>query len=133
MEGKLKQILEDEALSTRLLRTLVESSYDSILVTDATKASRIVYANKAFQKLTGFTPSEVMGKTPRILQGPGTERDVIARLARALKERRKFEGRAINYRKDGRPFVMAWRVLPIRQDRDVKLWVAIQREASGSA
>ena len=42
----------------------------------------------------------------------------------------KFEGKAINYKKDGTPFIMYWRVLPIKVAKKVKLWVAIQREGS---
>ena len=74
--------------------------------------------------------SEVIGKTPRSLQGKGTDKKVIDRLTVALRSGMKFEGKAINYKKDGTPFIMYWRVLPIKVARKVKLWVAIQREGS---
>jgi PAS domain S-box-containing protein len=80
--------------------------------------------------LTGYDPSEVIGKTPRILQGPATVSKVIARLTEALKSGRKFEGKAINYKKDGTPFIMYWRVLPIKVEKKITAWVAIQREGS---
>jgi PAS domain S-box-containing protein len=111
----------------------MEASYDSILITDATQAAKIIYANNAFRTLTGYAPSEVIGKTPRILQGPGTDKKVIARLGKALKKGGKFEGRAINYRKDGTPFIMYWRVLPVRIAGKTKLWIAIQREGFSTA
>jgi PAS domain S-box-containing protein len=113
-----------------LLKVLADNSFDSILVTDATVKGKIIYANKAFEKLTGHLSSEVIGKTPRILQGKGTDKKVIDRLTVALKSGIKFEGKAINYKKDGTPFIMYWRVLPIKVAREVKLWVAIQREGS---
>jgi len=53
---------------------------------------------------------------------------VIARLSNALKSGAKFEGKAINYKKDGTPFIMYWRVLPIKVA--ITAWVAIQREGS---
>ena len=113
-----------------LLQVLAENSFDSVLVTDASAEGKIIYANKSFKKLTGYDPSEIIGKTPRILQGPGTDSKVIARLSDALKSGRKFEGKAINYKKDGTPFIMYWRVLPIKVGKKITAWVAIQREGS---
>jgi hypothetical protein len=80
--------------------------------------------------LRWHAPSSVIGKTPRILQGPGTDEKVIAKLSNALKSGAKFEGKAINYKKDGTPFIMYWRVLPIKVGKRITAWVAIQREAS---
>ena len=116
--------------SLTLLKVLAANSFDSILITDATASGKIIYANKAFKKLTGHDPSEVIGKTPRILQGAGTDKKVIKRLAVALKSGVKFEGKAINYKKDGTPFIMYWRVLPIKVGKKIEAWLAIQREGS---
>lgn len=116
--------------SLALLKVLAENSFDSILITDATAKGKIIYANKAFKKLTGHDPSEVTGKTPRILQGSGTDKRVIDRLTAAMKAGKKFEGKAINYKKDGTPFIMYWRVLPIKVGKKVEAWVAIQKEGS---
>jgi PAS domain S-box-containing protein len=128
MAVTLEKALRDTGVSGKVLQVLMEASYDSILITDATAAAKIIYANNAFKTLTGYAPSEVIGKTPRILQGTGTDRKVIARLGKALKKGGKFEGRAINYRKDGTPFIMYWRVLPVKVATQTKFWVAIQRE-----
>lgn len=128
MAATLEKALRDTGVSEKVLPVLMEASYDSILITDATAAAKIIYANNAFKTLTGYAPSQVIGKTPRILQGPGTDRRVIARLGKALKKGGKFEGRAINYRKDGTPFIMYWRVLPVKVSGETKLWIAIQRE-----
>ena len=116
--------------SLALLKVIAENSFDSILVTDATSDGKIIYANKAFKRLSGYDPSEVIGKTPRILQGIGTDKKVIDRLSVALKSGGKFEGKAINYKKDGTPFIMYWRVLPIKVGKKIELWVAIQREGA---
>ena len=116
--------------SLALLKVLAENSFDSILITDATAKGKVIYANKAFKTLTGHEPADVIGKTPRILQGTGTDKRVIARLAEALKTGKKFEGKAINYKKDGTPFIMYWRVLPIKVGKNIEAWIAIQREGS---
>ena len=123
-------ILATPGLSLPFLKVLAENSFDSILITDNSKDGKILYANKAFKKLTGHDPSEVIGKTPRILQGAGTDAKVTDRLRDALKTGGKFEGKAINYKKDGTPFIMYWRVLPIKVGRNIEAWIAIQREGA---
>ncbi|NQW05319.1 MAG: PAS domain S-box protein [Acidobacteria bacterium] len=130
MALSLEKILESKDASLALLQVLAENSFDSILVTDASSAGKIIYANKAFKKLTGHDPADVLGQTPRILQGPGTDKKVIGRLSSALRAGGRFEGKAINYKKDGTPFIMYWRVLPITVRKKITAWVAIQREGS---
>lgn len=130
MASAIETSLGRTETSLTLLKVLAENSFDSILITDATANGKIIYANKSFKKLTGHDPSEVIGKTPRILQGVGTDKKVINRLSIALKSGRKFEGKAINYKKDGTPFIMYWRVLPIKVGKKIEAWLAIQREGS---
>jgi len=130
MSMSIAKLLESDQ-SISLLAALAENSFDSVLITDASKAGKILYANKAFQTLTGFTSKDVIGKTPRILQGPATDAKVIKRLSNALQKGGKFEGKAINYKKDKTPFIMHWRVIPVKNKGKVVAWVAIQR--SGTA
>ena len=130
MASTIDKALGNTEVSLNMLKVLAENSFDSILITDATAKGKITYANKAFKKLTGHDPSEVVGKTPRILQGKGTDKKVIERLSVALKSGGKFEGKAINYKKDGTPFIMYWRVLPIKAGKKIEAWVAIQRDGS---
>lgn len=130
MATSFENILTGRDASLALLKVLAENSFDSILMTDASPAGKIIYANKAFKKLTGYDPVAVLGQTPRILQGPGTDKKVIERLSSRLKSGGRFEGKAINYKKDGTPFIMLWRVLPIKVGRHITAWVAIQREGS---
>jgi PAS domain S-box-containing protein len=130
MASSIDKSLGKSETSLTLLKVLAENSFDSIVITDATASGKIIYANKAFKKLTGHNPSDVIGKTPRILQGTGTDKKVISRLAVALKSGGKFEGKTINYRKDGTPFIMYWRVLPVKVGKKIEAWLAIQREGS---
>ena len=130
MNPVIDKALGTSETSIAMLKVLADNSFDSILITDATTQGRIIYANKSFKKLTRHEPSGVIGKTPRILQGAGTDKKVIDRLAAALKLGKRFEGKAINYKKDGTPFIMYWRVLPIKIGKTIQAWVAIQREGS---
>ena len=130
MSSAIDKVIDDNEINTALLRVLADNSFDSIVITDATVQGKIIYANKAFKKLTGYDPSDVIGKTPRILQGVGTDKKVIGRLAVALKSGKKFQGKTINYKKDGTPFIMYWRVSPIKVGKTTEAWIAIQREGS---
>jgi PAS domain S-box-containing protein len=130
MLGSLSKVMNGVDGGMMLLKVLAENSFDSVLITDASSQSKIIYANNAFKKLTGYSPAAVIGKSPRILQGVGTDAKVIAKLASTLKSGKKFEGKAINYKKDGTPFIMYWRVLPIKVGKKITAWVAIQREGS---
>lgn len=130
MAKSLENALQTEAVSLSVLKALVDNSFDSILITDATKSGKILYANKAFKRLTGYSQTEVVGKTPRILQGPATDKNVLDRLRKALSNGTSFEGRAINYKKNGSPFIMHWRVVPAKVGKEAKVWLAIQREGT---
>jgi len=126
MSSALPSTLQQLDANHEILKILIENSFDSILITDATLEGKIIYANDSFTKLTGYEIDEVIGKTPRILQGKATEKKVIDRLTGSLKEGGSFEGKTINYRKDGSPFIMYWRVLPIKKGQTVFAWIAIQ-------
>jgi PAS domain S-box-containing protein len=111
------------------LEQLADNSFDAILITDL--AGLIAYSNKAFTKLTGYDQADVIGKSPKLLQGPGTDEKVLARLKESMQNGSgDYEGSAINYRKNGVPFIMHWRVVPVKVCGQIKAWVAIQREGS---
>lgn len=127
----IDSVLQDTDVSRSVLEALAENSFDSILVTDPSQDGKIIYANRAFGRLTGYEPSEVVGQTPRLLQGQATDKEVLSRLSSAIQEQGTFEGKAINYRKDGTPFIMHWRVVPVMLGKEAKVWLAIQREGTG--
>ncbi len=103
--------------SLRLLGSAVEQSKESIMITDAEldlPGPKIIFINPAFTQMTGYAAEEVIGKTPRILQGPGTDKAVLRRLRKNLEQGEVFEGEAINYRKDGKEFDVEWQIAPLR-------------------
>lgn len=120
--------------SLRLLSSAVEQSRESIMITDAQldqPGPRIVFVNPAFTHTTGYSAEEVHGKTPRLLQGPNTDRAVLARLRENLASGEAFHGEAINYRKDGSEFHLEWQIAPIRNAAgEVTHFVGIQRDIS---
>jgi PAS domain S-box-containing protein len=92
---------------------------------------RITYVNPAFTRVTGYDADEVIGRTPRLLQGPATESWVLDRLRRRLQHGKPFTGEAINYRKDGTPYVNHWSISPIRNENDtITHWISVQRDVT---
>ncbi len=124
--------IAEEAL--RLVQTAIEQVGDSVMITDAEldlPGPRILYVNPAFEKMTGYREGEVVGKTPRLLQGPHTDRAVLDRVRAALEAGEPFHGQTVNYRKDRTPFYIEWHIAPIRSDQGTLThWVSIQRDVT---
>jgi PAS domain S-box-containing protein len=91
-----------------------------------------LYVNKAFTALTGYSAKSVIGKSPVLLQGAATERAPLDALRRCMAKGKVFEGRAINYDSKKRPFVMHWRVVPVRlaKGTPAEYYIAIQRRGN---
>ena len=64
----------------------------------------LVYANPAFERMTGYTVEESVGHNCRFLQGPGTDPAAVDELRLGLRERRQTTVTLLNYRKDGTAF-----------------------------
>jgi PAS domain S-box-containing protein len=90
-----------------------------IIITEAglkRPGPRIVFANRAFCASTRYSEKELLGQTPRILQGPRTDKGLLRQLAECLKNGEPFTGQTINYRKDGTPYLASWNISPICDD-----------------
>jgi PAS domain S-box-containing protein len=114
--------------------SLVESMTESVLVTTATLAApgpHIVYVNPAFERMTGWSREDVIGRSPRILQGPKTDSSIFKNMHHALTTEGVWEGQATNYRKDGTEFVMEWSIVPLRDPRgNLTHYLAVQRDVT---
>ena len=117
-----------------LLRSALEQSFNSVLITDAQPGPmgpRIVYANPAFCEMTGYSATELLGQTPRILQGALTSPEVLQTLRECLQADRFFRGSTINYRKDGRPYTVEWNISPVKDEAGVTThYVSVQQDIS---
>ena len=130
-------VLEDEdARQARpdpgVLLAAVEATGEAILITSAEleePGPRIEYVNPAFSSMTGYAAHEVLGRSPRFLQGPLTDRTVLDGMRAALFAGTPFQGEAINYRKDGTTYVVEWLITPLRDGEGrVTRWVSAQRD-----
>lgn len=117
-----------------LFRQAVESAYDAIIITTPGLEEPhplIEYVNPAFERMTGWAKEEAIGKSPRILQGPKTSRELLDRLRDDLSHDRVFHGEGINYRKDGTEYQVEWNISALRDENGkVRHWIAVQRDTS---
>lgn len=115
----------------RLLAAAVHHANETILITTGNlrpPGPEIVFANPAFTRMTGYAVEEVLGESPRILQGPHTDRAALNELRETLSRGQCFNGEALNYRKDGTEYSVEWHIAPIKHDGVVTNYVAIQRD-----
>ncbi|MCJ2117053.1 PAS domain-containing protein [Methylobacterium sp. J-001] len=121
-------------INAAFLRAAVEATGEAILVTsvDLSKPGPIIeYANPAFTRMTGYSQAEVLGRSPRFLQGPLTDPVSLTNMKRALLAGEPFQGEALNYRKDGTTYAVEWLITPVL-DGSGKIvhWVSAQREVT---
>jgi PAS domain S-box-containing protein len=117
----------------RLLESAVENTQDGILITEAkhldAPGPELLYVNQAFTRITGYDLTEVLGRTPRLLQGPKTDRSQLDKIRTALQEQKPVQVELLNYRKDGSEFWVELNIVPISNKAgQVSHWVALQRE-----
>jgi PAS domain S-box-containing protein len=115
-----------------LLRELIDMIDDAVIVTSADLSAPgpyIEYVNAAFERMTGYSSDEVIGRSPRFLQGAGTNRAELDRMHRELSLGARFAAEIVNYRKDGTPFVIEWRVKALHdEDGGLAGWLSVQRD-----
>jgi PAS domain S-box-containing protein len=114
------------ALPSSLLSLAMNSS-TVMLLTD--HEERIVDASPAFLRTTGYTLPEVIGKTPRLLQGPKTDRIALDVLRRGIDAGVPCQTELVNYAKDGRAFWVQISIDPIRDASGrIAYFLAIQND-----
>ena len=119
----------------RLLQSVVINTNDAVIITEAepidSGGPRILYANQAFTAVTGYQPYEVVGKTPRILQGPKTNRTELDKVRTALSQWESITVEVINYRKDGSEFWNEFSLVPVADQNGLYThWIAVQRDTT---
>ncbi|MGL4621421.1 MAG: PAS domain S-box protein, partial [Chroococcidiopsis sp.] len=119
----------------RLLESVVVNANDAVIITAIAPIEepgpRIVYVNQAFTNLSGYTCEEVVGRSPRFLQGAKTDKAALKRIRDALEARQAVQEELINYRKDGSEFWVDISITPIADAAgQYTHFVAIQRDIS---
>ena len=116
----------------KLVNAAIANANDVVVITEAEPIDgfgpRIVYVNEAFTRETGFSPDEAIGRTPRILQGPKTDRATLDLIHTALQKWRPIRADILNYKKNGEEIWQELNIFPIADENGCFThWVSIQR------
>jgi len=117
----------------RLLESALDCLEEGIMVTNSqleAPGPRILFVNRGFEVMTGYRAQDVVGRSPRFLQGPRTRPDVLERLVSTLRDGREFRGELVNYRQDGTELRLQLRACPVHSaDGQLSHFVVVGRNA----
>lgn len=100
---------------SKILERSVESSTHGLLISDARAEDfPVIYANPAFERITGYSQQEILGQNCRILQGPETDQKTRKAIREALKNNQEISSIIKNYKKDGTPFWNELLISPVK-------------------
>lgn len=121
------------SIAPDLLTSAFEALRDIVIVTKAypldAPGPEIVYVNAAFEKRTGYLRHEVIGKTPRILQGEATDKNELARIRQAMDRCEPVRSVLVNYDRSRSPFWLELEISPLfDQEGNCTHFVAIERD-----
>lgn len=129
--------LKPEALDLphNIFKQAVDNALDIIVITEVNSAdpgnNRIVYVNDAFIQHFGYERDEVIGKSPRILQGEDTNDETRFKIREALTNGWPIDAEIINYDKDGNKYWIDLKMVPLYGDDDhVTHYLFIERDLS---
>ena len=125
--NRLLALLAEREEHLHMFAHIVDQSPESILITGIDR--RINYVNATCCAITGYSPGELIGQTPRLLHSGKTPQATYASMWRELTQGRAWKGEFINRRKDGGEFIeYAW-IMPLRQlDGRISHYVAMKED-----
>lgn len=132
------QILSEEARARaeellQLKNRALEASSNGIVIADMNQPHQpIIYVNPAFEKISGYTASEVINKNCRFLQGVDSDQPGIDEIRLAIQEQRECHVIIKNYHKDGSLFWNELSLSPVKSDETGKVthYIGIQNDIS---
>ena len=119
-------------INAKLLQLVVDASNDGIVVAEQEGDDNIlIYANPAFERLTGYSNDDILYQDCRFLQGGDRDQAGIVAIRRAVQERKPCRQVVRNYRKDGSPFWNELSITPVFNEGDqLTYFIGIQKDVS---
>ena len=138
LKGKLDlfesshQFAHDTTEQVYLLNCAIAATHNGLVVADALQKNYpIIYANPGFEKMTGYTNQEVIGRNCRFLQGNDTEQVGIEEMRQAILEKRECCVTVRNYRRDGKLFWNEISLSPVFNSQgEITHYIGIQTDVS---
>ena len=114
------------------LSLVANGTDNSVVITDARR--RIEYVNAGFERLTGFSSAEVIGRSPgEVLQGQHTDQGTIKRIRDHLDHGQAFYEEILNYSKAGEPYWISLAINPVRDSSGkVERFISIQANVTST-
>jgi PAS domain S-box-containing protein len=107
--------IEQAQAQLELKDRALAASAEGITIADARLPDKpLIYANAGFERLTGYSVAEVLGRNCRFLQGPATDLATVDALRTAIGQQREVTVQLLNYRKDGTPFWNRLSITPVQ-------------------
>jgi PAS domain S-box-containing protein len=111
-------VQKDNGVIPHVLTQILDSCVNGVTLSDPDmEDSPIVYANKAFEKMCGFTQDEIVGRNCRFLQGTDRDQPELERLRAAIRKGEPIEVTLRNYRRNGELFYNRLVVKPLFDDK----------------
>jgi methyl-accepting chemotaxis protein len=110
----------------RQLSLVADGTDNSVVITDAQR--RIEYVNPGFERLTGYSAAEAMGKSPgELLQGAHTDPDTVRRIRARLNSGEAFYEEILNYDRSGSPYWISLAINPVRDAQGrIERFISVQ-------
>lgn len=99
---RVSQISDEFIWDEKTLNIQERIKHEVVLVTDL--ELKIVFASSGIKKMTGYKEEEILGKTPKIFQGPATSKKDLKEIKEAVKKQIPFAKTLENYRKNGQTY-----------------------------
>ncbi|HAU0496502.1 TPA: diguanylate cyclase [Legionella pneumophila] len=113
---------------------LIDETSDMVIITkadplDAPNGPEVVWVNKAFEKISKYKANEIIGQTPRILQGKETNQNTLKMIREAMKAQTSINVELLNYTKDGTPYWINFSIVYLRDGQGNLCYLgAIERD-----
>jgi len=125
-------IEKDNGLIPQILSSILDECVNGVTLADPDlEGTPIVYANKAFERLTGYSQEEIIGHNCRFLQGPDRDQEARFQIAEAIKAHKQIEVTLRNYRKDGELFFNHLKITPLfNRKNEVIYYLGVQYDVT---
>ena len=116
--------------AARLKEMATDASSEGVVTDPRRPDDPIVYANSAFEEMTGYREGEVLGRNCRFLQGEDRDQPALGVLRQALQDGRECRVTLRNYRKDGTPFWNELSISPVVEGGRLVNFVGVQKDVT---